>query len=173
MTGMTEVMPPLAAKAAETGLELHLESAVREVFSTMVGSELEPAGDQPPLGLPNLTALVSLAGSFNGVVNVRCEMKTARLVAARMLGLTEEEPSTQSSAEIASDAADAMGEICNMVAGAFKTRVCTGGESCLLSVPSVIIGADYHLRLLAVSDKTDARFQLAGQPIWVSVERRQ
>lgn len=158
---------------ADSAIAHHLDSAVREVFSTMVGADLEVADGQTALGLPNLTALVGLAGSFNGVVSVRCDMRSAHRVASRMLGLSEDDCATVDAPGADANAADAMGEICNMVAGAFKARVCASGESCLLSVPSVIIGADYHLRLLAVSDKTDARYLFTGLPIWVSVERRQ
>lgn len=170
--GPTQNSCAVASASTETEVRPHLESAVEEVFSTMVGAELEPADEQQPLGLPNLTALVGLAGSFNGVVSVRCEIQTARLVAARMLGLSEEDCVASLPPGPDDSAADAMGEICNMVAGAFKTRISLGGDGCLLSVPSVIIGADYHLRLLSISDKTDARFLLAGRPIWVSLERR-
>lgn len=150
-----------------------LESAAQEVFSTMAGGTLELAEGEATLGLPNLTALVGLAGNFSGVVSVRCEIHTARLVAARMLGLSDEEQQVPDGSGIDANAADAMGEICNMVAGAFKTRICNGGEGCLLSVPSVIVGADYHLRLLAVRDKTETRFLFSDLPIWISVERRQ
>jgi chemotaxis protein CheX len=172
MAGTTEMLCAVGSSAPESGMKSHLVSAVQEVFSTMVGAELSPAGDEKALGLPNLTAIVGLAGIFNGVVSVRCDMRTARVVAARMLGLEESGDPADSSPEVDASAADAMGEICNMVAGAFKTRLCEGGTGCLLSVPSVIIGADYHLRLLAVSDKADARFMFTGMPIWVSVEVR-
>jgi chemotaxis protein CheX len=169
----TEVAKAQCNDVSEKNLTGHLESAVQEVFTTMVGEKLESAGPSTPLGLPNLTALVGLAGSMNGVVSVRCEVQTARLVAARMLGLADAEALVADGEASDDSAADAMGEICNMVAGAFKTRACSGGGRCLLSVPSVIIGADYHLRLLSVSNKMELRFILAGRPIWISLERRQ
>ena len=43
---------------------------------------------------------------------------------------------------------DALGEICNMVAGNFKNKVSGLGNGCMLSVPTVITGRDYHCHSL-------------------------
>jgi chemotaxis protein CheX len=42
---------------------------------------------------------------------------------------------------------DAMGEICNMLAGSWKTKVPDLAANCGLSVPAVITGRDYELHV--------------------------
>ncbi len=40
---------------------------------------------------------------------------------------------------------DAIGEVCNMVAGNFKNKISGAGNNCKLSVPTVITGSNYNL----------------------------
>jgi chemotaxis protein CheX len=42
---------------------------------------------------------------------------------------------------------DAMGEICNMLAGTWKSKVPDLSANCGLSVPAVITGSDYNLHV--------------------------
>ena len=44
---------------------------------------------------------------------------------------------------------DAVGEICNMVAGAWKSKLPELAANCGLSVPAVITGRDYDLHVQA------------------------
>ena len=44
---------------------------------------------------------------------------------------------------------DAVGEICNMLAGAWKGKIPELAANCGLSVPAVITGRDYHLHVQA------------------------
>lgn len=123
-----------------------LELAVGEVFERMLGSRLETPGR----GLPpharkqaaaerklDTTAVVGLAGPLCGMLSVRCSRRSAARMAARMLGMD--------GAVSGPDLWDAIGEICNMVAGHFKSKIPNLGEACMLSVPTVITGADYAL----------------------------
>lgn len=164
------------ASVEETGYGPALDESVREVFATMVGTMLH-SGQQPSaLSLPNLTAIVGLAGTFKGVVSIRCALPAAGRIAARMLGLAPDTGAGNFDPSLEESAADAIGEICNMVAGTFKAKIFAGLPSqdlCLLSVPSIIVGSDYHLKLLDVRDKTDIHYLFEQQPFWVSFERRQ
>jgi chemotaxis protein CheX len=45
--------------------------------------------------------------------------------------------------------ADALGEICNMVAGNFKNKLAGTDERCMLSVPTVISGEEYSFHSMA------------------------
>lgn len=40
---------------------------------------------------------------------------------------------------------DAIGELSNMVAGYVKSRLCTNGSSCTLTIPSVVRGQQLHV----------------------------
>lgn len=102
----------------------------------MVGSELEPfTGTEERF---DVTAIVGLAGKLCGIVTVQCSSDCAGLIASGMLG-----------AEINGQdrsALDAMGEICNMVAGNFKPKIPNLEDKCDLTVPTVIRGSHYRVR---------------------------
>src|SRR5712672_743732 len=62
----------------------------------------------------NVTAMVGLAGQLCGLLSVRCNQKAAALMTSKMLGVARD--------RVGPEVADALGEVCNMVAGNFKTR---------------------------------------------------
>jgi len=109
-----------------------LESATREFLKGCSGPNSVPvAWPTAPL---NVTAMVGLAGILSGVMSVRCQEPAAALMASRMLGMAVE--------EVGSEISDAIGEVCNMVAGNFKNKMPRLGDGCMLSPPSVVTGAD-------------------------------
>lgn len=118
-----------------------LDLATREVFEIMLGSQLNPAPDTATIEGAALTGMVGLAGAACGVLSVRCSKATANKIAAKMLG--------QDAADSDETIVDALGEVCNMVAGSFKAKVPGLADSCMLSVPSVISGTSYELHSLA------------------------
>ena len=118
-----------------------LDLATREVFEIMLGSHLSPAPDTVSVEGAALTGMVGLAGAACGVLSVRCSKATANKIAAKMLG--------QDAADSDETIVDALGEVCNMVAGSFKAKVPGLADSCMLSVPSVISGTSYELHSLA------------------------
>jgi chemotaxis protein CheX len=65
--------------------------------------------------------------------------------------------------------ADALGEICNMVAGNFKNKIAGLAEGCMLSPPTVITGNDYTLHSLSDSPPLEVRLRFEGMPIVVSL----
>jgi chemotaxis protein CheX len=117
-----------------------LELAIEEVFEIMIGTRVKPVlkSKTPPGGY---TAMVGIAGGLCGVLTVACDKKTAGEIAKCMLG-----PEIADSEEQVSDA---LGEICNMIAGNFKNKLSSADRSCMLSVPTVIKGEEYSFRSLA------------------------
>ena len=110
------------------------ETAV-EVFSTMVGVSVTlPDTTQPPPS--GITAMVGIAGSLSATIGLRCSLQSATSMASHMLEVSLEEAGAQKS--------DALGEICNIVAGYFKAKIGCG-ESCVLSVPTVVVGTNYRI----------------------------
>ncbi len=138
-----------------------LQLAVEEVFEIMLGSRVKPA--TLPEHQPNgeLTAMIGLAGSLCGIMTVRCDTKTACQVAKSMLGDT---------ANSEEEVADALGEICNMIAGNFKNKLAGADERCMLSVPSVITGGEYSLHSLAEGNSMEAVLLFEGAPIVVRLQ---
>lgn len=143
---------------------LILRDSVKEVFSMMVGAEiLVPEQADPPI-VTEVTGMVGLAGEICGVLSVRCGKHCASKIASKMLGV----PVT----EAASHMSDAIGEICNMVAGNFKAKLDGVQDKCMLSVPTIITGGDYQLSSLAVGDRIELPFFFDGEAIWIGLEVR-
>jgi chemotaxis protein CheX len=65
---------------------------------------------------------------------------------------------------------DAVGETCNMVAGAFKAKVPELQNTCMLSVPTVITGKDYAVHPLLVGNRMEVSLLFDGQIVCLSLE---
>jgi chemotaxis protein CheX len=137
-----------------------LELATREVFELMLASQLTAVKGLPPTTL-NVTAMVGLAGILQGLMGVRCEQKAAALMASRMLGVDID--------NVGPEISDAIGEVCNMVAGNFKNKVSGLGDGCMLSPPSVITGDDYVVHSQPENPTLEVTLLLEGMPIVVSL----
>lgn len=141
-----------------------LEAATREVFDIMLKAKLEAAGDSLSPTAPELIAMVGLSGRLRGVVSFHCTSTAARQIAERMLG---------DDIESVEDAArDAVGEVCNMVAGSFKTRLGNVGDECKLSVPTIISGAECYMQTEPGLLHLEAPFHFEGLPISVALDLR-
>jgi chemotaxis protein CheX len=141
-----------------------LEQSVHEVFAIVLGSELSP-GTKSESEVPSpeqFTAMVGLAGSLRGVVTFSCGVQSAAQIAARMLGVeiacTEEQTW------------DAIGEICNMIAGNFKNKLIGFDGSCLLSVPAVVTGRGYRFHSLAGGESVETVLLLEGAPLVIRLD---
>jgi len=139
-----------------------LHDAAKEVFLMMVGSELSVPEQTDPAVLSEVAGMVGLAGELCGVLTIRCGKTSAKKIACLMLGMTEDEAAAQ--------ATDAIGEICNMVAGSFKAKIEGLEDKCMLSVPTVISGDSYELHSLASGERIELPLLFQGEPIWFSLE---
>jgi chemotaxis protein CheX len=140
-----------------------MELATREVFDMMLGCQLAKpgiAGDETF----DTTSMVGLAGKVCGMLTCSCGAKAATLMASKMLGV----PATAGSREVL----DALGEVCNMIAGNFKNKVPGLGEGCMLSVPTVITGKNYSMHSLAESAALEVRLLFEGMPVAISLRIR-
>ena len=150
----------IAPKANWPGI---LCDAASEVFSMMVGSQFTlPAGTESPL-VANVTGTVGIAGALRAVFSLRCSAQTAAKIASRMLAIPLEAAASQS--------CDAIGEICNMVAGSFKAKVGLEAE-CMLSVPTVITGSDYRVHSLAEGERLEIPILYDGELILIALDIR-
>jgi chemotaxis protein CheX len=138
-----------------------LEVATREVFELMLGCQLTLAAATDESTL-DVTAMVGLAGQLCGVLSVRCSGKAAALMTSKMLGVALD--------KIGSEVADALGEVCNMVAGNFKNKIAGLAEGCMLSPPTVITGSDYTLRSQADSPALEVRLLFEELRIVISLQ---
>lgn len=157
---MNTAMTPLTSTGRECWLPT-LQLSMQEVFRLMLGYTLEVAGEPPEEDGLDITSMVGLAGQLCGILTVRCSAKSAAHMASRMLGVDPEKAGPEMW--------DAVGEICNMVAGNFKNKISGLGDGCLLSVPTVITGADYNVRSM-VNDSLQTAFVFEGEPVLVCLE---
>jgi chemotaxis protein CheX len=88
-----------------------------------------------------VTAVVGFGGLLSGACVFRSGSTAAMKIAAHMTGMEF--------CEIDDTVKDGIGEICNMLAGAWKGKVPDLAANCGLSVPAVITGRDYKLHVQA------------------------
>jgi len=159
---MKAIHPKLAAReACESWMPL-LELAAREVFALMLGGNLAVASEPVADEWLDVAAVVGLAGQVSGTLVLRCTSESAAEMAARMLKVD--------SRHTGPEVRDAVGEICNMIAGNFKNKIHGMGDGCMLSVPTVIPGRDYSLHAIADSTKIEVRLLFEELPLIVSIE---
>jgi chemotaxis protein CheX len=160
-------MKPLDKAAAKTSDHSEwlpiMELATREVFEMMLGCQLtvpEFAAD----GSCDTTSIVGLAGKLCGTMTIACGAKSATLMASKMLGVEAVEGSREVS--------DALGEVCNMVAGNFKNKIPGLGDGCMLSVPIVITGKNYSTHSPGKSSVLDLMLLFEGSSLFIRLQIR-
>ena len=142
-----------------------LIEATTEVFETMVfrqlytGTPIEGEALRPQ---SNVVVSVSFAGPQCGTVVFYATLDTARSITAAMLGM----PTAQVNGEVP----DAIGEITNMIAGSFRTRMAdrTGG-AWALSIPTVIMGSDFYTKYVSDVRRVLCPFQMDDGEIFVEL----
>ena len=138
-------------------LEL-VDQSVAEVFGIMLGfaTEVAPPASRSdtPGDQPERMAIVGFSGAIRGSCGIRLTSPAALAVASAMLGGAALDPECDS-------IDDAVGELCNMLAGGWKGRIPMLDAKCMLSPPAVISGCDYrvHLRSASVAISRTYRFQ--------------
>jgi len=135
-------------------------NASREVFDLMVATDVQSI--TKPESFPGkVSAMVGLAGSLCAVLRVRCSDSAAKSIATKMLG----------GQEITDHAAyDAIGEVCNMIAGNFKAKITGLASACSLSVPTVVVGEDYDLFPLGGHERFEIFLEYDTEPLCVILD---
>ncbi len=117
----------------------NLDTSVDEVFRLMVGGPCRRCWDPAAPEAESVTAVVGFGGVLTGACVLCCSASAACAITSGLTG---------GQFELADDIVkDAIGEICNMVAGTWKGKVPELAARCDLSVPAVITGRDYRLRV--------------------------
>ncbi len=120
----------------------NLDASVEEVFRLMLGVQcVRTVAIEQESEPESVTAVVGFGGLLSGACVFRCGALAAMKVAAHMTGMNFD--------EVDDTVKDGIGEICNMLAGAWKGKVPDLAANCGLSVPAVITGRDYELRVQA------------------------
>jgi CheY-specific phosphatase CheX len=118
-------------------LKNFVTNSVKRVFGTMLSMEVE--SEEPPNRASvttgrHVVGTVAFAGAAMGNVNIFVSRDFAAAMTAAMLGLAVEDIGRDE------DVHDVIGEVCNMVGGDLKSRLCDAGFGCSLSIPSISYG---------------------------------
>jgi chemotaxis protein CheX len=119
----------------------NLDASVEEVFRLMLGIECSREPGPVLQEKETVTAVVGFGGILSGACVFRSGARAALKIASQMTGMEF--------AEIDDTVKDGIGEICNMLAGAWKGKVPELAAHAGLSVPAVITGRDYKLHVQA------------------------
>ncbi len=144
-TGMNEMERTMALSLRESVHLVsdpgNLDASVDEVFHLMLGVRCERAAGPPEVEPESVTAVVGFGGLLSGACVFRTGGLAAMKIAQQMTGMEF--------TSIDDIVKDGIGEICNMLAGAWKGKVPGLAANCGLSVPAVITGRDYNLHVQA------------------------
>src|ERR1700683_4025031 len=137
-----------------------------EVFSTMVGATVTvPLESSPPV-LTQMTGVIGIAGEMRAIFSLRCSQPCAIGIASKMLGIAADDPGAEKAAS------DAIGEVCNVVAGYFKAKIGLGDKGSL-SLPTIVIGKSYTIHLASGCERLQFPLLFEANPIWVTLDIRQ
>jgi chemotaxis protein CheX len=116
-----------------------LDQSVEEVLGLMLGVPVSvaPSTSVADHETRTLTAVIGLAGALSGAYTVLVSAEAAMQMTACMAGM---EVTTVDETVI-----DGLGEITNMLAGAWKSKISCLNAACLLSVPTVVTGTQYEV----------------------------
>jgi chemotaxis protein CheX len=131
-------MTAFAGAAQEVSrMEAQLDRAVDEVFSTMMAVGCLPVEDNVGPEHETISAVIGLAGALSGSMVLHSGSQAAISMAERLTGVAPQ--------GIDAMVRDAVGEVCNMIAGAWKGSDPRLASGCLLSTPTVVAGSSYEL----------------------------
>jgi chemotaxis protein CheX len=136
-----------------------LAQIVESVFMTMMSLDVSPSdASWNPAG-DRLTSFVHLTGDWNGAVLLDCNPRQACQFAGRILSMDPPDM-------VDDDVRDVLGELANMIGGNMKCCMPTGVR---LSMPTVMEGRDYDLRICGSQILERVAFQCAEGHFWVTV----
>jgi chemotaxis protein CheX len=139
----------------------HLDEAVGEVFSLMMGVSCAPGGEAVSEDRETITAVIGFAGAMSGACTLRCDQQAALRMAECMVGVRPD--------ELDATVKDAIGEVCNMVAGAWKGKNTVLAAGCMLSTPAVVTGTNYQLHLQQPEFRVDRNYRFEEYAVCISI----
>lgn len=118
-----------------------IANVVSNVFDTMLSMEVESIEDNPSeIGNGRrIVGSVGFAGTVLGNLNLHVSEDFACQMTAAMLGMETDE------IEGDEEVHDVIGEMCNMICGDLKSRLCDAGLTCELSIPSITTGKEFKI----------------------------
>lgn len=134
-----------------------LGACATDVFETMVGrplTQVHPARGDAPRPTGNIVGTIGFTGSSAGLVAFYTTYEAAREITSGLLGFGE--PGTATRDEVV----DAIGEVTNMIAGSFRTRLASHGDPWAIATPTVTLGSDFCITPVRSVQRTVLPFRM-------------
>ena len=129
----------------------------------MVGAAVTTESTDAPLATAQLTGIVGIAGAIRANFILQCSQAASIKLSSQMLGILPDDPDSRKAS------ADALGEICNIVAGYFKAKIGLG-DACQLSVPTIIVGQNYKFHSARMFQKLELAVSYEGEQLLATLE---
>jgi chemotaxis protein CheX len=144
-----------------------LVTATSDVFRTMVFTEVRPStpiqGEALRSGR-NVVGTIAFTGKTSGLVVFYSTMEVARHITGSMLGMDA------SAVGDGDELPDAIGELTNMIAGSFRTRVAHAfNETWAISVPTVTVGSDFYTKFVSDVQRILCPFKMPQGEVFVEL----
>ena len=139
-----------------------LVGATTDVFETMIFRQLQPGEitwGHAARPKSQIVGTVGFAGSSTGLVAFHASMAAARDITSAMLGIEIDEEGLP----------DAVGEVTNMIAGAFRTRMAAFQDAWAISVPTVTMGTDFFIKPISTGDRVTVAFTMDAHELHVEL----
>jgi chemotaxis protein CheX len=143
-----------------------LRACTHDVFVTMVGTALAegtPLAGDARRPQSNVVGQIGFGGSSSGLVVFYATFAGAEAITCALLGMDA------ATAPSKPEVADAIGEITNMIAGSFRTRMATDGDAWAISIPTVTMGSDFYMTPLTDGRRTMVPFHMGKHEIFVEL----
>jgi chemotaxis protein CheX len=133
---------------------VYLDQAVEEVFGLMLGVpvELVDEGILTDDAAETMTAMIGLAGAISGTCAMLVKAEAGVHMAGCMAGIELN--------GVDETVLDGLGEITNMLAGAWKAKIPELNAACMLSVPTVVTGTQYVVHRKAPAFLVERSYRL-------------
>ena len=139
-----------------------LVGATTDVFETMIFRQLQAKDTvwgHAARPKSQIVGTVGFAGSSTGLVAFHTSVDAAKDITGAMLGMEMDEEGLP----------DAVGEVTNMIAGAFRTRMAAFQDAWAISVPTVTIGSDFYIKPISTGDRVIVAFAMDAHEIFVEL----
>lgn len=144
------------------------DSTVKEIFDMMFGLDIcvidLPPDSNRATELDERTAIVGFSGSLRGSCQLRLSRDAAQSIASAMLGETTTAVSDES-------LNDALGELCNMLAGGWKNGIADLASACALSSPTIVSGFDYKIHMVKPSSRLSRTYRFGSHMLHLTFYR--
>ncbi len=133
------------------------------IWDSILRLSIEPAESNALPHTRTMSACVHITGPWPGAVALSCGVEMAEEAAGIMFNLGNAVPTI-------ADMQDALGELANMIGGNVKALL---PEGCQLSLPSVVEGSDYSVRVPGSRLVTQLPFRCGAHALSVSLLARE